>query len=75
LRGHSELRVALKAVYYENRIPELQLINDKLTDDIAEICGRADLDDDHSIQAAELVIKATVCKGFTPSAQLDQLAR
>jgi type I restriction enzyme R subunit len=33
-------------LYYENRIPELQLTNDKLTDDIAEICDRADLDED-----------------------------
>jgi type I restriction enzyme R subunit len=33
-------------LYYENRIPELQLTNDKLTEDIAEICDRADLDDD-----------------------------
>src|SRR5580658_4848456 len=33
-------------LYYENRIPELQLTNDTLTDDIAEICDRADLDDD-----------------------------
>jgi type I restriction enzyme R subunit len=33
-------------LYYENRIPELQLTNANLTDDIAEICDRADLDDD-----------------------------
>jgi type I restriction enzyme, R subunit len=33
-------------LYYENRIPELQLTNANLTDDIAEICERADLDDD-----------------------------
>ena len=33
-------------LYYENRIPELQLTNDNLTQDIAEICERADLDDD-----------------------------
>jgi type I restriction enzyme R subunit len=33
-------------LYYENRIPELQLINDSLTEEIAEICDRADLDDD-----------------------------
>lgn len=33
-------------LYYENRIPELQLTNDTLTDDIADICERADLDDD-----------------------------
>jgi type I restriction enzyme R subunit len=33
-------------LYYENRIPELQLTNDKLTEDIAEICDRADLDED-----------------------------
>ena len=33
-------------LYYENRIPELQLTNDNLTDDIADICDRADLDDD-----------------------------
>lgn len=33
-------------LYYENRIPELQLTNDKLTDDIADICDRADLDED-----------------------------
>ncbi len=33
-------------LYYENRIPELQLTNDNLTEDIAEICERADLDDD-----------------------------
>lgn len=33
-------------LYYENRIPELQLTNDNLTDDIAEICERGDLDDD-----------------------------
>jgi type I restriction enzyme R subunit len=33
-------------LYYENRIPELQLTNDKLTEEIADICERADLDDD-----------------------------
>jgi type I restriction enzyme, R subunit len=33
-------------LYYENRIPELQLTSDRLTEDIAEICDRADLDDD-----------------------------
>jgi type I restriction enzyme, R subunit len=33
-------------LYYENRIPELQLTNDRLTEDIAEICDRADLDGD-----------------------------
>ena len=33
-------------LYYENRIPELQLTNANLTEDIAEISERADLDDD-----------------------------
>jgi len=33
-------------LYYENRIPELQLTNDKLTEEMAEICDRADLDQD-----------------------------
>jgi type I restriction enzyme R subunit len=33
-------------LYYENRIPELQLANDHLTEDIAEICDRAELDED-----------------------------
>ncbi len=33
-------------LYYENRIPELQLTNDTLTEDIAEIYDRADLDGD-----------------------------
>src|SRR5579872_388256 len=33
-------------LYYENRIPELQLTNDNLTDDIAAICERADLEED-----------------------------
>lgn len=33
-------------LYYENRIPELQLTNARLTDDIADICERADLDED-----------------------------
>jgi type I restriction enzyme, R subunit len=33
-------------LYYENRIPELQLTNDTLTEEIAEICDRAELDDD-----------------------------
>ncbi|MGH9437048.1 MAG: type I restriction endonuclease subunit R, partial [Terriglobia bacterium] len=33
-------------LYYENRIPELQLTNDNLSEDIADICERADLDDD-----------------------------
>ncbi len=33
-------------LYYENRIPELQLTNDNLTEEIAEICDWADLDDD-----------------------------
>ena len=33
-------------LYYENRIPELQLTNDNLTEQIADICDRADLDDD-----------------------------
>ncbi len=33
-------------LYYENRIPELQLTNATLTEDIAEICDRADLDED-----------------------------
>jgi hypothetical protein len=32
---------------YENRIPELQLTNDTLTDDIAAIVDEADLDEDH----------------------------
>ena len=33
-------------LYYENRIPELQLTNDSLSDDIADICERAELDED-----------------------------
>jgi type I restriction enzyme, R subunit len=33
-------------LYYENRIPELQLTNANLTEEIADICDRADLDDD-----------------------------
>ena len=33
-------------LYYENRIPELQLTNDNLTEEIADICDRADLDED-----------------------------
>ena len=33
-------------LYYENRIPELQLTNDNLTEEIADICDRAELDDD-----------------------------
>jgi type I restriction enzyme R subunit len=33
-------------LYYENRIPELQLTNDNLTEDIADICDRAELDED-----------------------------
>ena len=33
-------------LYYENRIPELQLTNENLTEEIADICDRADLDDD-----------------------------
>ena len=33
-------------LYYENRIPELQLTNDNLTEEIAGICERADLDED-----------------------------
>ncbi len=33
-------------LYYENRIPELQLTNESLTDDIADICERAELDED-----------------------------
>jgi type I restriction enzyme R subunit len=33
-------------LYYENRIPELQLTNENLTDDIADICDRAELDED-----------------------------
>src|ERR1051326_1171169 len=33
-------------LYYEGRIPELQLVNDQLTEDIAEICEDADLDED-----------------------------
>ena len=33
-------------LYYENRIPELQLTNDNLTEEIADICERAELDDD-----------------------------
>ena len=33
-------------LYYENRIPELQLTNANLTDDIAEICDRAELEED-----------------------------
>ncbi len=33
-------------LYYENRIPELQLTNDNLTEEIAEICEQADLDDE-----------------------------
>jgi type I restriction enzyme, R subunit len=33
-------------LYYENRIPELQLTNENLTEEIADICERADLDED-----------------------------
>jgi len=33
-------------LYYENRIPELQLSNANLTEDIAEICDQAELDED-----------------------------
>jgi type I restriction enzyme R subunit len=33
-------------LYYENRIPELQLVNENLAEDIAEIVDNADLDDD-----------------------------
>jgi type I restriction enzyme R subunit len=33
-------------LYYENRIPELQLTNPSLTDDMAEIIDSAELDDD-----------------------------
>src|SRR3974377_1789294 len=33
-------------LYYENRIPELQLTNPNLTEDMAEIIESADLDDD-----------------------------
>jgi type I restriction enzyme R subunit len=33
-------------LYYENRIPELQLTNDNLTEEIADICDRAELDED-----------------------------
>ncbi len=33
-------------LYYENRIPELQLTNDNLTEEIAAICEQADLDED-----------------------------
>ena len=32
-------------LYYENRIPELQLINDDLNDDMMEIVDKAELDD------------------------------
>ncbi|MCA9643601.1 MAG: type I restriction endonuclease subunit R [Myxococcales bacterium] len=33
-------------LYYENRIPELQLVNEDLEDDLAQIVEEADLDDD-----------------------------
>src|ERR1035437_7876779 len=33
-------------LYYENRIPELQLTNENLTEEISDICERADLDED-----------------------------
>src|SRR5664279_5980319 len=33
-------------LYYENRIPELQLINENLAEDMAEIIGAAELDDE-----------------------------
>jgi type I restriction enzyme R subunit len=33
-------------LYYENRIPELQLVNEDLAEDIAEIVDAAELDDD-----------------------------
>jgi len=33
-------------LYYENRIPELQLINESLNDDIQDIIDNADLDED-----------------------------
>jgi type I restriction enzyme R subunit len=33
-------------LYYENRIPELQLTNENLTEEIAAICEDADLDED-----------------------------
>ena len=51
-------------LYYENRIPELQLTNDNLTDDIADIFERADLDDDQQAQAG-----AGVRQGIPPNHQ------
>jgi type I restriction enzyme R subunit len=33
-------------LYYENRIPELQLVNENLAEDMAEIIGAAELDDE-----------------------------
>ena len=33
-------------LYYENRIPELQVTNENLNEEIAEICEQAELDDD-----------------------------
>src|ERR1700758_366664 len=33
-------------LFYENRIPELQLVNENLAEDIADIVDAAELDDD-----------------------------
>ena len=40
------MRTPFLSVLRETRLPELQLTNDKLTEQIAEICDRAELDED-----------------------------
>ncbi|UZG56243.1 HsdR family type I site-specific deoxyribonuclease [Rhodococcus opacus] len=39
-------------LYYENRIPELQLVNDNFADELAELLEQAELDDDAEAQLA-----------------------
>ncbi len=44
-------------LYYENRIPELQIINDKLDDDIEAIIEEADLTDEQEERFAKQYVK------------------
>src|SRR5260370_40606749 len=57
-------------LFYENRIPELQLTNENLTEEIAEICDRADLDADQ-----ERRLGREVARDYHLSTQEDRLSR
>jgi type I restriction enzyme R subunit len=48
-------------LYYENRIPELQLINDDFPDELAALLEEAELDEDAEGQLARRSAGSTRC--------------